>query len=117
MSTTDDSLRIAVIGTGVIGAAWVSGFLTAGHTVTAFDPAEGAEDRLRSQLTAEASAAAESDRFRFALSLADAVSDADFVQENGPERLEIKQSMLADIAEAAPPDRDHRLLDIRVRPQ
>lgn len=106
MSETGESLHIAVIGTGVIGAAWVSGFLAAGHTVTAFDPAPEAEERLRSQLTGDtaADAASRPDRFRFASDLADAVSDADFVQENGPERLDVKQMMLAEIAEAAPPE-------------
>lgn len=106
MSETAESLHIAVIGTGVIGAAWVSGFLAAGHTVTAFDPAPGAENRLRSQLTDRTASASapQTDQIRFASDIADAVADADFIQENGPERLEVKQSMLADIAEAAPPN-------------
>lgn len=106
MTGAVDSLNIAVVGTGVIGAAWVSGFLAAGHTVTAFDPAPGAEDRLLSRLIGdpESEAAARSARFRFGSSLADAVSDVDFVQENGPERLEVKRPMLAEIAEATPPD-------------
>ncbi|WP_241897205.1 3-hydroxyacyl-CoA dehydrogenase NAD-binding domain-containing protein, partial [Brevibacterium epidermidis] len=47
---TREEFAIAVVGTGVIGAAWVSGFLAAGHSVTAFDPAEGAEERLLEQV-------------------------------------------------------------------
>ncbi|SDR77364.1 3-hydroxyacyl-CoA dehydrogenase [Brevibacterium sandarakinum] len=101
------TLKIAILGTGVIGAAWATGFLTAGHTVTAFDPAEGAEERLRAQVASfggEAGTGTTSalDNLIFAPSLAEAVADADFVQENGPERLEVKQSMLAEIDAAAP---------------
>ncbi|MCI4011217.1 3-hydroxyacyl-CoA dehydrogenase NAD-binding domain-containing protein [Brevibacterium sp. ZH18] len=106
MST--QSINLAIIGTGVIGAAWATGFLTAGHRVTAFDPAEGAEERLREQVTncvedaGSGSAASLLDNLTFAPSLAEAVAGADFVQENGPERLEVKQSMLAEIDAAAP---------------
>ena len=39
---------------------------------------------------------------RMADSLADAVADADLIQENGPERSEVKQELFADIAAAAP---------------
>lgn len=104
MSTT---FKVAILGTGVIGAAWATGFLAAGHTVTAFDPAEGAEERLRTQVAnfgGEAGTGTTSvpDSLIFAPSLAEAVADADFVQENGPERLEVKQSMLAEIDAAAP---------------
>lgn len=104
MSTT---FKVAILGTGVIGAAWATGFLAAGHTVTAFDPAEGAEERLRTQVAnfggeARTGTTSVPDSLIFAPSLAEAVADADFVQENGPERLEVKQSMLAKIDAAAP---------------
>ena len=48
----DDDARIAVIGTGTIGASWAALFLAAGHDVAASDPAEGAEARLRAQVAA-----------------------------------------------------------------
>lgn len=107
MTTPPTSLNVAIIGTGVIGAAWASGFLAAGHRVTAFDPADGAEARLREQVknnlaVMDAGQAPAADRLRFADSLAEAVTGADFVQENGPERLEVKQSLLAEIDAAAP---------------
>lgn len=101
-------IDVAIVGTGVIGAAWAAGFLTAGHRVTAFDPADGAEERLREQVTnyveeaGSGSATSPLDNLTFAPSLAEAVAGADFVQENGPERLEVKQSMLAEIDAAAP---------------
>jgi carnitine 3-dehydrogenase len=108
MSMAPDRIRFAVIGTGVIGAAWASGFLAAGHAVTAYDPAPGAEARVREQVAsnlsviAEDQASAATDRLRFAESLAEAVEAADFIQENGPERLEAKQALLAEIDAAAP---------------
>ena len=41
-----ETLTVAILGTGVIGAAWATGFLATGHTVTAFDPADGAEAQV-----------------------------------------------------------------------
>ncbi|WP_181275731.1 3-hydroxyacyl-CoA dehydrogenase NAD-binding domain-containing protein [Brevibacterium oceani] len=102
------ALTVAVLGTGVIGAAWATGFLAAGHTVTAFDPADGAEARLRTQVESNLAVLAHDDaasvmeRLHFTNSLAEAVGDADFVQESGPERLEVKQAMLAEADAAAP---------------
>lgn len=106
------AMNTAVIGTGVIGAAWASAFLSAGHGVTAWDPAEGAEERLRDQV---AKNLAVTDRLQdgtvdaptrgvlsFAETLADAVAGASFIQESGPERLDLKQDLLARIDAAAP---------------
>ena len=39
--------RIAIIGTGVIGASWAALFLAKGRKVAATDPAPGAEKALR----------------------------------------------------------------------
>ncbi|MGF7122320.1 3-hydroxyacyl-CoA dehydrogenase NAD-binding domain-containing protein [Rhodococcus sp. AG1013] len=102
---------VAVIGTGVIGAAWVAGFLAAGLDVVATDPADGAEARLRSyldetsDLVTELTGSAVSERgdLRFVATAAEAARDADFVQENGPERLDAKGALLAEIDAAARP--------------
>ncbi|MDN5551858.1 MAG: 3-hydroxyacyl-CoA dehydrogenase NAD-binding domain-containing protein, partial [Brevibacterium sp.] len=56
-----ETLTVAILGTGVIGAAWATGFLATGHTVTAFDPAEGAEARLRYQVQANIKVTGEAD--------------------------------------------------------
>ena len=45
--------RVAVIGTGVIGASWASLFLARGLEVTAWDPAPGAEAALRGAIAAQ----------------------------------------------------------------
>lgn len=97
-------MRTAVIGTGVIGAAWASAFLAAGHDVAAWDPADGAEERLRDQVARNLAVTgqAAAGTLTFADTLAEAVADADFIQESGPERLDLKQDLLAQIDAAAP---------------
>ncbi len=102
---------VAVIGTGVIGASWAALFLARGLQVTAFDPAPGAEAALRRQVEAfwpavmaqDPVEGASTDGLLFAASAADAVSAADFVQENGPERLDVKQALFAALDAAAAP--------------
>ena len=104
--------RIAIIGTGVIGASWTTVFLARGMDVVASDPAPGAEDALRKTVDAQwpamqqigLSPGAATERLRFATSPEDAVADAGFVQENGPERLDIKRELFRRLDEAAPPD-------------
>src|SRR5699024_3995558 len=107
MTTPPTALNVAIIGTGVIGAAWASGFLAAGHSITAFDPAPGAEERLREQVknnlaVMDGGQAPAAYRLRCADSLSETVPCANFVQENGPERLEVNQSLLAEIDAAVP---------------
>lgn len=103
--------RVACIGAGVIGGGWVAHFLARGYDVTAWDPAPDAEPRLRRLVEAAWPAleqlgladGASPDRLTVADTLADALAEAQFVQESAPERLELKQELLAEIDEAAPP--------------
>ncbi|MFF7456579.1 3-hydroxyacyl-CoA dehydrogenase NAD-binding domain-containing protein [Kitasatospora sp. NPDC008115] len=90
-------MKVAVVGTGVIGASWTTLFLLHGHEVVASDPAPGAEARLRAAVTADQR------RLSFTPDLAEAVADAGFVQENGPERPELKDEVFAVLDAAAPP--------------
>jgi carnitine 3-dehydrogenase len=104
--------RVAIVGAGVIGASWATTFLARGMDVVASDPAPGAEEALRKTVDAQwpamqqigLSAAASVERFRFVASPEDAVADAGFVQENGPERLDINRDLFRRLDEAAPPD-------------
>ncbi|MCR8573489.1 3-hydroxyacyl-CoA dehydrogenase NAD-binding domain-containing protein [Streptomyces sp. Isolate_219] len=107
----EDVRRIACIGAGVIGGGWVAHFLARGYDVTAWDPAADAEDKLR-RLVAAAWPALEQiglaegaaqDRLTITPTLAEAVADADFVQESAPEKLELKRSLLAELAAATRP--------------
>ena len=104
--------RVAVVSTGVIGASWVAHFLARGLDVVATDPAPGAEDRLRADVAAHWPVleriglvqGASADRLRFTADAAEAVADADFVQENGPEREDVKHALFAVLDAAARPD-------------
>ncbi|MFD3662620.1 3-hydroxyacyl-CoA dehydrogenase NAD-binding domain-containing protein [Streptomyces sp. NPDC058659] len=91
-------MRVAVVGTGVIGASWTTLFLRYGHEVVATDPAPGAEAGLRAAVTADQT------RLTFTADLAEAVADAGFVQENGPERADLKDEVFAVLDAAAPPE-------------
>jgi 3-hydroxyacyl-CoA dehydrogenase len=100
---------VAVVGTGVIGASWAAHFLAHGLDVVATDPAPGAEERLRADVAAhwpvlEPVAGASPDRLTFTADPAAAAAEADFVQENGPEREDVKHTLYAALDEAARPE-------------
>jgi carnitine 3-dehydrogenase len=112
MSIDKPVRRIAVVGTGVIGASWSAYYLARGFDVVATDPAPKAETNLR-QYVDEAwplltgvglSAGASRDRLTFTKDMAQALGGADFVQENGPERPDFKIKLFADMDAAAPVD-------------
>jgi 3-hydroxyacyl-CoA dehydrogenase len=104
--------KIAIVGTGVIGASWAAEFLAHGFDVVATDPAPNAEQNMRkfidaawAALTAKGLATTASrNRLSFSQDMKKAVSDADFVQENGPERPDFKIKLFADIDASSPPD-------------
>lgn len=102
MTAPHEISTIAVVGTGVIGSSWASLFLAAGHSVVACDPSPGAKDRLARDIEANWASlvrqgavveGASPDSWTFVDGEAAAVEGADFVQENGPERIEIKNSL------------------------
>jgi 3-hydroxyacyl-CoA dehydrogenase len=112
MSNTKPVRRIAVIGTGVIGASWTALFLAKGLEVVATDPAPSAEAALRKFVTGAwhaltrlgLSPGASQSNLKFTADLADALVSADFVQENGPERVDFKQKLYGQLDELLPPD-------------
>ena len=112
MSNDKPVRRIAIVGTGVIGASWAALYLARGFDVVATDPGPKAEANLRkyvneawSDLTAIGlSPGASRDRLIFASSLAGAVAAAELVQENGPERIDFKQKLYGQLDELLPPD-------------
>ena len=112
MPATKPVNRIAIIGTGVIGASWAAQYLARGFDVVATDPSRNAESDLRKYVDKAWSALAKlglapkasRDRLVFVDRAQQAVSDADFVQENGPERPDFKIKLFAELDEAAPPD-------------
>jgi carnitine 3-dehydrogenase len=100
-----------VIGTGVIGSGWAARALANGLDVVAWDPAPGAETRLRAAIANAWPAlervglrrGASRRRLTFASDLSTAVTGADFVQESGPEDERVKRSLLAQIDRVAKP--------------
>src|SRR3954452_24360601 len=104
--------RVAIVGTGTIGASWATHYLAHGFDVVATDPAPGAEEALRAYVDAAWDAAttlglapgASRNRLSVTADLRAAVADAGFVQENAPERAELKVKLLAEIDDAAPAD-------------
>ena len=103
--------RIAVVGTGVIGASWTALFLAKGLQVIATDPASNAEAALRKFVETAwpalqrlgLSPVASQSNLAFTDSLAEAVASADLVQENGPERIDFKQNLYGQLDELLPP--------------
>jgi 3-hydroxyacyl-CoA dehydrogenase len=104
------SSDVALIGTGVIGASWASVFLARGMTVSAWDPAPGAEVRLREAVAGHwpvmerigLSEGAAPARLHVAPSMEAALAGAAFVQENGPERLDAKRALFAEMDALCP---------------
>lgn len=102
--------RVAVVATGVIGASWAACFLARGLDVDATDPAPGAEQRLRDDVARHwaalerqgLAAGASPARLHFHPQWEDAVAQADFVQENGPERLDFKVELFRQLDTVAP---------------
>lgn len=97
--------QTAVLGAGVIGASWTALFLASGRDVAVHDISPDAEKTVRAYVerawpTLEDLGLVKGgspDRVRFARSAADAVSGATFIQENVPERLNIKHALYAEI--------------------
>ncbi len=104
--------RIAIVGTGVIGASWAAYYLSRGFDVVATDPAPNAEPNLRKYVDDAWSELAKAglvttgaarDRLTFTPNMGKALAEADFVQENAPERPDFKIKLFAEMDEAAPP--------------
>jgi 3-hydroxyacyl-CoA dehydrogenase len=112
MSINRPIRRVAIIGTGVIGASWTALFLAKGLDVIATDIAPDAEKSLRRFVQAAWPAlerlglapGASQSRLNFTADLPAAVQAADFVQENGPERIDFKQKLYRQLDELLPAD-------------
>src|SRR6266852_8684262 len=112
MSTNKPVRRVAIIGTGVIGASWTALFLAKGLDVIATDIAPDAETSLRRFVKAAWPAlkrlglapGASQSKLTFTRDLPTAVKGADLVQENGPERIDFKKKLYGQLDELLPAD-------------
>ena len=110
MSADKPIRRIAIVGTGVIGASWAALFLAHGLEVIATDPAPNAEENLREYIDNAwpaleqlgLSSGASKKRLSFTAKLSDALQGVDLVQENGPERPDFKIKLFADMDALTP---------------
>jgi 3-hydroxyacyl-CoA dehydrogenase len=111
MSQNKPIRRIAIIGTGVIGASWTSLFLANGLDVVATDVAPGAEAALKRFVSTAwpalqrlgLASGATQNRLSFTAALTDAVKNADLVQENGPEKIDFKKTLYRQLDELLHP--------------
>ena len=112
MSSNPSVQRVAIVGTGLIGASWAAYYLSRGLDVVATDPAPQAETNLRKYVDdawpllnqVGLSPQASRDRLSFTPDMSAALSAADWVQENGPERPDFKIKLFAQIDDATPPN-------------
>ena len=112
MSNNKPIRRIAIIGTGVIGASWTALYLAKGLQVVATDVAPNAEAALRKFVEAAwpalkrlgLSPGASQSNLKFTAALEQAVGGVDLVQENGPERIDFKKKLYGQLDELLPPD-------------
>jgi len=106
--------KVAIVGAGLIGRAWATIFARAGWNVRLSDPhiptLKSAPRLIRDELHALARHGLASDpdaavaRVSAAGNLEEAVRDVEFIQENGPERVEDKRSIFAQLDKMAPKD-------------
>jgi L-gulonate 3-dehydrogenase len=103
--------RVGIVGAGLIGRSWAIVFARAGWTVSLFDPAEGvatgAVPLVASELNALArlglvdDPTAAAKRVSAAKGLEEAIADADFIQENGPEDVDAKINIFTELDRCA----------------
>jgi len=104
--------KAGVVGGGVIGAGWAARFLVNGIDVAIYDPDPEIGRKVATVLENARRAAARltpgvlpaEGTFKLAATVAEAVQDADFVQESLPEREDLKRQVLAEIDRATRPD-------------
>jgi 3-hydroxyacyl-CoA dehydrogenase len=109
---TENIHRVAIIGTGVIGASWAALFLAKGLDVVATDIAPDAKQKLEAFIEAAWPAlqqlglapGASPAKLRFTDNLDAAVADVDLVQENGPERIDFKKNLYKHLDEILRPE-------------
>src|SRR5580698_3953420 len=103
---------VGVVGCGLIGMSWAAYYLAKGFIVRATDPVAGAEGKLRAyidrawplleEMSLEPSA--DKNNLTFSTNLNEPLRGVDFVQENGPERLDIKLGLIKEISDVVGSD-------------
>lgn len=112
----DTPCRVCCVGTGVIGSSWAAAFAVHGNQVALYDLKPELLYSARERILAifhqlreagvldDQSAAEAMGRLHFTTDLAEAAGDAQWIQENAPDRLELKKSVLSQIEGCCPPN-------------
>lgn len=105
--------KIAIVGSGLIGRAWATVFASHGFEIALYDlkpeAAQAARAHIGNNLEELAGHGLVEDpkgalaRIRVAADLADALKDIALAQENGPETVEAKRALFAEMDRLAPP--------------
>ncbi|PYG33173.1 3-hydroxyacyl-CoA dehydrogenase [Pelagimonas varians] len=108
--------KIAIIGTGLIGQGWAAVFAQAGFEVAMYDSSQKAVERALMAMEKRIADLAEFDliklsdapqvlqRITVADSLEEALDDAIYIQENGPENVDIKKEITLELDAIAADD-------------
>lgn len=111
-----DIKKVACLGGGVIGSAWAINFAMYGKDVVLRDVNDEMIAKSQAQISQYLDSLVAADamteerkeevmrRITMTTSIEDALRGVQFIQENGPERLPIKQSILAEVDRYAPAD-------------
>ena len=107
---TPEIRKVGIVGGGVIGAGWAARFVLNGIDVSIYDPDPEIERKTTAVIANARRALARlfgnalpaEGSVTFAASLADAVREADFIQESLPEREDLKIRLLAEMDAAMP---------------
>ncbi|MCK1269136.1 thioesterase family protein [Bradyrhizobium sp. 49] len=103
---------VGLLGGGVIGGGWAARFLLNGVNVRLYDPSPGAVEYVQKMLTNARRAYRRltplplppEGALTVVETVAEAVHGAELVQESAPERLELKQELLAAADRETPPE-------------
>ena len=107
--------KVALIGCGLIGQSWAISFLSAGFEVSLFDPVEGVTIQSKEKIKAKLKELQNYgllknkkisdflEKIHLARDISQAVEGSFYVQESGPEDLDIKRELTKKI-DAATPD-------------
>lgn len=112
LSDAADVRKIAIVGTGTIGSGWAAIFAAKGYSVKAYVRSEASAQKFQSFLQVSwrkvlarglTTDAEGWKAVRCVQNLAECVADADYVQESVIEEISLKQSIISEIDEYAPP--------------
>jgi len=112
VNEVNNNQKVAIIGAGLIGRGWAIVFARAGWRVNLYDLDPGALDNAVAALHEQlkmlvaqglcTNAQEVLNQITFEADLQAAVLDADYVQECGPELLDAKRALFAELDQTAP---------------